>query len=101
MEGYLHKWKGTDREGFKRPFKEVFSKEKRVQSKFTREFGGDRAVADSLDLVRPGEKILLSDEGIPDRVSASLDIQRVVVKELALERSLELVATSRQAFSAV
>ena len=41
---YVHKWKDSEREGSKGPFKEVFSEDENVHLKLLGEFGGDTAV---------------------------------------------------------
>jgi hypothetical protein len=92
LEGYVHKWKDTDRNGPEGPFKEVFSGDEKGHLKVARELRGDtpvnvkkrytggrkkmangigalcvvvfventgspKAVADTLDLVRPRGRV--------------------------------------------
>ncbi len=56
--------------------------------------GSPKAVEDTLDLARPGGRILISGGGIRGGITASLDTYKIIVKELDLKGEISHVWTS-------
>ena len=56
--------------------------------------GSPKAVEDTLDLARPGGRILISGGGIRGGITASIDTYKIIVKELDLKGEISHVWTS-------
>lgn len=56
--------------------------------------GSPKAVEDTLDLARPGGRILISGGGIRGGITASLDTYKIIVKELDIKGEISHVWTS-------
>ncbi len=56
--------------------------------------GSPKAVEDSLDLARPGGRILVSGGGIRGGITASLDTYKIIVKELDIKGEISHIWTS-------
>jgi len=59
--------------------------------------GSPRAVEETLDLARPGGRILISGGGIRGGVTASLDTRKIIVKELDIKGEISHLWTSWKA----
>jgi threonine dehydrogenase-like Zn-dependent dehydrogenase len=56
--------------------------------------GSPRAVEETLDLVRPGGRVLISGGGIRGGVTAALDTRKIIVKELDIKGEISHLWTS-------
>jgi len=56
--------------------------------------GSPKAVEDTLDLARPGGRILISGGGIRGGITASIDTYKIIVKELDLKGEISHIWTS-------
>lgn len=56
--------------------------------------GSPKAVEETLDLVRPGGRILISGGGIRGGITASLDTRKIIVKELDIKGEISHLWTS-------